>query len=299
MTRRDAVLLMSAPGLVSGGRIVRFPLAVCNETFEGSTFEEACRLAVSTGYTGMEIMPSTLSPDPASIPAARRAELRRIMRDSGLTFTGLHAVMSAPPGLHLTTPDNGVRRRSWEHFRRMIDLSGDLGRGSYIALGSAKQRAAGKSESAEDAVKRLRDGLADCAPQAAGHGVLLLPEPLAPHLCNVLTSLGQAVDLVRSIGHPAVQTMFDTHNAASEAEPHGQLIRRYAPYIRHVHVNEMDGRHPGTGNYEFGLLLRTLREIRYAGWISLEVFQFKPSGEQVARESAQFLRRLEVAPATQ
>ena len=34
-------------------------------------------------------------------------------------------------------------------------------------------------------------------------------------------------------------------------------------------------------------------QIGYDGWISLEVFQFKPSGEQVARESAALLRRLE------
>lgn len=299
MTRREAVLMMGAPGISSGQRMKPFPLAVCNETFEGSTFEEACRLAVATGYTGLEIMPSTLSADPASISSGRRAELSRMMRDSGLAFTGMHAVVSTPAGLHLTTPDEGARRRGWEYFRSMIDLAGDLGRGSYIVLGSSKQRAAATGESVDDAVKRLRDGLAECAPHASGRSVLLLAEPLAPHLCNVLTSLGQAVDLVRSIRHPAVQTMFDTHNAVSEAEPHDQLIRKYASNIRHVHVNEMDGRRPGTGTYDFGLLLSTLREIRYAGWISLEVFQFKPTGEQVARESARLLRRLEGFPATQ
>lgn len=149
------------------------------------------------------------------------------------------------------------------------------------------------------AVKGLGDRPAACALYAAERGTVLPPESLVPNLCHALPSRGQAGPRVASVGEPAVQTMFDTHNTVSEAEPHDELIRRYAPYIRHVHVNEMDGRHPGTGNYDFGLLLRTLREIRYAGWISLEVFQFKPTGEQVARESAQFLRRLEVAPATQ
>ena len=160
-------------------------------------------------------------------------------------------------------------------------------------LGSSKQRSAAKGESVDDALKRLRDGLAESAPHAQERGVLLLAEPLAPHLSNVLTSLGQAVELVRSIDHPFVKTMFDTHNAVRETEPHDALIRKYATYIRHVHVNEMDGRHPGTGSYDFGLLLRALHQIGYDGWISLEVFQFKPSGEQVARESAALLRKLE------
>ncbi len=293
MTRREVFPQVCAMGFAAPSPPGRFPLAVCNETFEGSSFEDACRLAAATGYTGLEIMPSTLSSDPASIPTGRRAEISRIMRDAGLAFTGMHAVVSSPAGLHLTTPDGAVRRRGWDYFRRMIDLSADLGAKSYIVLGSSRQRAAAPGESVVDAVMRLRDGLAECAPQASARGVLLLAEPLAPHLCNVLTSLGQAVEMVRSINHAAVQTMLDTHNTVSESDSCDALIRRYASFIRHVHVNEMDGRHPGTGSYDFRLLLRTLREIRYKGWISLEVFQFKPSGEQVARESARFLRRLE------
>jgi sugar phosphate isomerase/epimerase len=293
MTRREVIAAFGTAGALAATARERFRLAVCNETFEGSSFADACRLAVATGYSGLEIMPSTLAPDPASLPGDKRAGLRRTIQDAGVTFSGLHAVVSAPAGLHLTTPDDAVRKRGWDYFRRMIDFCADLGKDGFIVLGSSKQRAAAKAESVEDAVKRLRDGLAESAPHARDRGVLLLAEPLAPHLCNVLTSLGQAVELVRSIGHPSVQTIFDTHNAVNESEPHDALIRRNACYIRHVHVNEMDGRHPGTGTYDFGLVLRALREIRYSGWVSLEVFQFKPSGERIARESAALLRRLE------
>jgi sugar phosphate isomerase/epimerase len=293
MTRREAIMSLGAAGALAGAAAPGpFRLAVCNETFEGSSFADACRLAVETGYAGLEIMPSTLAPDPAAMTSAKRAELRRTMYDAGVKFTGLHAAMSAPAGLHLTTPDESLRRRSWDYFRRMIDFCSDLGTGGYLVLGSSKQRAAAKGESARDAVKRLRDGLAESAAHAQERGVLLLAEPLAPHLCNVLTSLGGAVELVRSVNHPSVQTMFDTHNAVSEIEPHDELIRKHARFIRHVHVNEMDGRHPGTGSYDFGLVLRTLREVGYTGWVSLEVFQFKPSGEQIARESATLLRKL-------
>jgi len=293
MRRREAIAAMAAvstPLAVLAAKPLR--LAVCNETFEGSSFAEGCRLAAKTGYTGLEIMPSTLGTDPAAISKGNRAELRRTMKEAGLAFCGLHAALSAPPGLHLTTPDDALRRKSWDYFRQMIDLCADLGKGGYLVLGSAKQRAAGKGESVGDASKRLRDGLAESADHAKSRGVLLLPEPLAPHLCNVLTSLGEAVELVRSINHRSVLTMFDTHNAVAEKEPHDVLIRKHAAFIRHVHVNEMDGRHPGTGTYDFGLVMRTLREIGYNGWVSLEVFQFKPSGEQIARDSAAFLRRL-------
>ena len=84
--------------------------------------------------------------------------------------------------------------------------------------------------------------------------------------------------------------MFDTHNAVDEKEPHATLVDRHFDLIRHVHVNEMDGRHPGTGSYDFKPILEVLRRRGYAGWISLEAFDFSPGPERIANES---LRHLE------
>ena len=98
---------------------------------------------------------------------------------------------------------------------------------------------------------------------------------------------------MREIAHPSVQTMFDTHNAVAEELPHDQLIKQHASLIRHVHINEMDGRHPGTGSYDFSIPMQALRDIGYGGWLSLEVFKFEPSGEEIARISSQYLRDIE------
>jgi D-psicose/D-tagatose/L-ribulose 3-epimerase len=86
-----------------------------------------------------------------------------------------------------------------------------------------------------------------------------------------------------------VQTMFDVHNAVDETEPHAVLADRYFDVIRHVHVNEMDGRHCGTGTHDFKPLFETLRRRAYAGWISLEAFDFSPGPERLAGESLRYL----------
>ena len=69
---------------------------------------------------------------------------------------------------------------------------------------------------------------------------------------------------------PAIQTMFDTHNAVDEVEPHAALVDKYFDVIRHVHVNEMDGGHPGTGYYDFRPVLRHVAapQLRRAGFRS-------------------------------
>ena len=56
----------------------------------------------------------------------------------------------------------------------------------------------------------------------------------------------------------------------------------------------MDGRHPGTGDYDFVSIFRTLKRLKYKGWVSLEAFDFKPGGEVIATETINYLKRREM-----
>ena len=270
-----------------------FRLAICNEIFQGWTFAEMCRGARRLGYTGLEIAPFTLGDDAASLSAGKRRELRRTMTSEGIAYVGLHAILTAPKGLHVTTPDAGVRQRSWEYVRKLVDLAADLGEGAIVVFGSGKQRSATDGASVAEATAHFQEGLTGLAPAAQARGVTILIEALAPHLSDVVTTLDEAVAIVKHIGSPAIQTMFDTHNAVKEAQPHGALIKKQSRYIRHVHFNEMDGRHPGTGTYDFKAVLQALKEMSYPNWISLEVFDFSAGPETIARESARLVRRWE------
>jgi D-psicose/D-tagatose/L-ribulose 3-epimerase len=296
MTRRRFCAFI-APAAIAALRAnasaAGFRLALCNKTFEGKSFSEMCRLTRETGFTGMEIAPYTLSDDPASIPASALAERRATMAAEGISYVGLHSVLNAPPGMSVTTPDPVVRRRSWDYFRRLIDVCADLGdNGTMVFLGNPQRRTV-DGATVTDAVARIKEGLSRVAPAAQDRHVTIMVEPLAPHLCDVINTLDEAMGVVRAVNSPAVQTMLDTHNTAGEKEPLAGLIRRYYPQIRHVHFNELDGRHPGTGHFDFKTVMQTLKGLGYDRWISIEAFQFKPDGATVARESARFLRKIE------
>ncbi|MBV8819329.1 MAG: sugar phosphate isomerase/epimerase, partial [Acidobacteriaceae bacterium] len=88
---------------------------------------EVCRSIREIGYTGIEIAPFTLCESPLDLSADRRREYRDTMVSEGLTFVGLHWLMVSPKGLHVTTPDESLRQRSWEHIGDLIDLCADLG----------------------------------------------------------------------------------------------------------------------------------------------------------------------------
>ena len=265
-----------------------FRHAICNEVFEKWDFAASCKSIRAAGYSGIEIAPFTLAEDPGTIPAAKRQEYRSVMASEGLEFVGLHWLMVSPKGLHVTTGDQALRTRSWEHVSKLVDLCGDLG-GGIMVFGSPKQRATTGGMSVQDATKHYRDGMAAVAPRAQQRGVTVLIEALPVQESDVVTSLDEAVAMVREINHPAIRTMFDTHHAVNETERHATLVDRYFDYIRHVHVNEMDGRHPGTGAYDFKPLLEVLQRRRYRGWVSLEAFDFKPGAENIARESIDYM----------
>ena len=118
----------------------------------------------------------------------------------------------------------------------------------------------------------------------------LLLEAVPAGQTNVVNTLCEAVNIVKQIGSPAVETMFDTHNAADEKEAHPELVRKYFPHIEHVHVNELDGREPGTGHYPFGALLATLAELDYSNWVSVEVFDFSRGRLEIAKRAIEHLK---------
>ena len=266
-----------------------FHHSICNEVFQGTPFRQACKTIRSIGYEGIEIAPFTLSEDPASISLDQRKQYRAIMNSEGLRFAGLHWLMVAPKGLHVTTPDNALRARSWTHIRHLIDLCADLGDDGAMVFGSPHQRSTTNGSSVADATARFEQGLSDVSSQAMERGVTILVEALPRSQSNVVNTLEEAEAIVRTVASPAVRTMFDTHNAEDETDPHAAVVDRYFEDIRHVHVNEMDGRHPGTGSYDFDAVLRTLARREYGGWVSLEVFDFSAGAETIARESLTYL----------
>jgi sugar phosphate isomerase/epimerase len=52
----------------------------------------------------------------------------------------------------------------------------------------------------------------------------------------------------------------------------------------------LDGRRPGTADYDFRSILQVLRELSYAHWCSVEVFDFTGGGEKIGLDSIRFLK---------
>ena len=277
------------------GKWAGFKYAMCNESMAELTWAEQCRIISDAGFRGIEIAAFTLVKEGVQeISPTGRKEMVSVMKDSGLECVGLHWLLAPPPkGLHLTTPDAGIRRKTVTYLDALIDFCGDLG-GSYMIFGSPKQRDT-KGISVEQAKKYFAEGLAAVADHTQQRGIEILVEPLGIRTTDVVNTLAEASQLAEQVNHPAIGMMFDFNNTVDETEPFDVLLRKYHKNIHHVHVQEMGGKHLGTGNAvnDYVKAFQVLKDLQYKHWISLEVFDFSPGGRTIAEESMNTLKQIE------
>jgi len=267
--------------------------SVCNELFGSMPLGDVCRIARASGFSGIEFAPYTVFGDFSAGDIDRGvAAIQRALDAEGLTFAGFHWLMAKPEGLHLASPDPTLRKKSRDHLARLLEAAGELGGGELI-LGSPKQRRSQPGQDRTETTKILCGVLADLAPLALACRSEILIEQLSPDQTDVINTMEEAAKCVDSIGAASIQGMFDFHNAMSEKEPWDVLVGKYYPYIRHIHINEVDGRAPGTGTSDYGPSYEILESRGYDRWISIEIFEIPDDPAATLRDSMSLFRSLE------
>jgi len=263
--------------------------AICNETFPGWDHARICRFIAGLGYEGLEIAPFTLAARVTDISHEQRQTLRQQAEESGIQIVGLHRLLARTEGLCLTSVEEGVRRRTADYLVELARFCRDLG-GAILVLGSPDQRRIPSGATRAQATVNAADTLTRVLPALADFGVKLCLEPLAPEETDFLNTCAEAVELLDRLHHPSAALHLDVKAMSSEDTPVVDLIRRHAARTAHFHANDPNQRGPGFGEMDFVPILRALRESAYRGWVSVEVFDFTPDPDTIARESIRYLK---------
>lgn len=264
--------------------------AICNETFQDWPFEKAFSFARELGYTGIEFAPFTMALSAYDISPTRRAEVRRQVTAAGLETIGLHWLLAKTEGYYLTTPDQAVRRRTRDYLGELARLCRDLG-GNLMVLGSPMQRNLLPGVTHGEAIKHAADVICGAVPTFAECGVTLAVEPLGPQEGDFLRTAALGCELVEMVGSPQCRLHLDVKAMSSEGMPIPQIIRDSARHLAHFHANDANRRGPGMGEIDFVPIFSALKEVNYRGWVSVEVFDYEPGVERLARESMEYMRK--------
>lgn len=265
--------------------------AICNETFQDRGFPEQCQAAQAAGYTGLEIAPFTLADQLSDITEAEIASYRGAAADHGLEIVGLHWLLAKTEGYHLTSPDPATRTATIDYAQRLADLCSALG-GTIMVWGSPQQRSLEDGWDYEESFQRAVDVLHPAAEHCAKLGITIAMEPLAPSETNFLNTAEETVRLIESVGQPSLKLHLDVKAMSSEEKGLGALVLDNREHVAHYHANDPNLLGPGMGEVDHTPAAAALKEIDYQGWVSVEVFKYEPSPDDIAKVSMDYLRKV-------
>lgn len=264
--------------------------AICNETYQDHTLEQICEDVAKCGYDGLEIAPFTLKEDPRELTEKEAEAVGQTVRAAGLDVVGLHWLLVKPEGMHLTTDDAGVREKTAEFGKHLARLCKAMG-GDVMVWGSPFQRNVGEGQAYDDAFKHAVEVLQAICGVAEELGVVIAMEPLSPKETNFLQTAEETIQLIEAVGSSSCQLHLDVKAMSSEAKPIEQIIDESKAYTAHFHANDPNLRGPGFGEVDFVPIAKALKASGYEKYVSVEVFDYTPDAETIARESLSYLKK--------
>lgn len=265
--------------------------AICNEIYQGWSLEAAFAHIGRTGYDAVEIAPFTVAKHVTDLSATRRQEIRDLAKRSGIAISGLHWVLVQTEGMYLNHTDESTRRRTANYFVELVRCCADLG-GDRIIVGSPKQRNILPGVSEQQAWDWATDSFRDAVKEAEQRGVVLCFEPLSPVETNFVNTAAEGIRFARQFNSPAMSVIIDVKAMCSEAKPIPQIIRESAGQFAYFHANDRNLKGPGFGDVDYAPIVAALRDARYDGTVSVEVFKFEEGADAIATKSLEYLKRV-------
>ncbi|MBM3131115.1 MAG: sugar phosphate isomerase/epimerase [Chloroflexi bacterium] len=157
----------------------------------------------------------------------------------------------------------------------------------------------------EQAHAWMIDALKSLARDAQTRGVRLAIEPINRYETDWVNDVASALTLIEEIGadnasassdalngrRGNVGILFDTFHANIEEPNIEASLRACGARLFHVHVADSNRWYPGAGHTNFARIVATLREMKYAGWVSAEILP-KPDVKRAAEETYKTIKPL-------
>ena len=263
--------------------------AICNETYQGWDFPKTCDHVAETGYQGIEVAPFTLKEDPRELTEEEAGRHGKTAKAAGLEVVGLHWLLVKPSWLHITTPDDLLRKDTIAFGKHLARICAAMG-GRVMVWGSPKQRDLSPDWDYDEAFSRAAEALREIAETAGSLGVTIAMEPLGRAETNFLNTAEETIRLIEKVDHKAFRLHLDVKAMSDESKSIPDIIRESKDHTAHFHANDPNLRGPGFGEVQFEPIAEALRKSGYDGYVSVEVFDYSPDPETIATKSLTYLR---------
>jgi sugar phosphate isomerase/epimerase len=116
-------------------------------------------------------------------------------------------------------------------------------------------------------------------------------EPLTPRETDFVNTCAEACELIELVDHPNLKLHQDVKAMlGGESESLPSLIAKYAGKTVHFHANDANLLGPGMGETDFVPVFEALLKSGYDRYVSVEVFDYVPGADVIARTSIEAMR---------
>jgi len=272
-------------------------LAFSTNAFKQTDVFDAVRTIADIGYRGVEIMADKPHMRPDAFTDAQVDELRKYIEDLGLTVSNVNAFtgfcFSDGDTYHPTWVEPEAKKRQWriDHTLRTIDMTARLGCAD-ISLQPAGPYMGRDVDMLYD---QFAEGLQKCIDHAKSAGVSLNVEP-EPGL--LIERSDQFLRLKENYfaDEPTIQMNSDLGHFFCVRQDPVSVLRDNQQYTRHIHLEDITAERvhqhlvPGTGAMDFPAIFKTIDEIGYDGFVTVELYPFTSTAGEVAQRAYDHLR---------
>jgi sugar phosphate isomerase/epimerase len=247
------------------------------------TFEEKLEKAARFGADGVEL----ITVDPRSLDVERiRLSLARCGLEAAAVASG---GLAFALGLTLLNANPQKAAQANARLFDLIDFASTLGAG-VVTIGSFRGRAAWAGANAREELVAI---LKDAAAYADERGVRLALEPLNRFESDIIANVGQGLEFLLDVSHPALGLLLDTFHVNIEESSWIEPFRRAMAVgkLFHVHLGDNHRRYPGQGLIDFPAIVSTLSQGGYSGYLSAELLAI-PDPDTAAQGTLAYMRPL-------
>jgi len=218
---------------------------------------------------GIEIAPTKIWPNWEDASQKSAEAYKKQMADEGFHIPAMQAILFGKPELQLF--DKNSHKSFLEHIKLVSDLAAGLG-AKVLVLGAPKNRKRGQvsvSNAMDIAIDFLRKAGEICHEKQCCLGIEHNP---VEYGCDFITNATDARQLVDMTNHPGVQLHIDAAGLHMCGGDISEVIKNVSPFV-HYHISEPMLEPISGGVVDHKTAFRTLKEINYPNWYSIEMKQ--------------------------
>jgi sugar phosphate isomerase/epimerase len=274
-------------------------LAFSTNAFKKNTLDEAIDAIGEIGYGGVELMADLHHAYPPAMDSVRLAHTRSHLSDRNLPVSNVNAftLFACGDTYHPTwiEADPVKRMQRIDHTINCIDLAAEFG-ARTVSLQPGGPLI-GTKMTRDEAACLFADGILQVLGRAKEGNIILAIEP-EPGLFieNAAEYLEFKNRFFKNESHVLMNC--DIGHLFCVGDDPAEVVRRLAPHVAHVHLEDIGKNRvhqhltPGKGVIDFPGVFQALSDIRYDGWVTVELYPYETTAAGVAKAAWEHLRRM-------